>query len=234
MCNLYSQTKGQAAIVAVTKAMRDLTGNLPPLPGIWPDTRAPIVRAGADGVRELAMARWGLPTPPQHLTTRRDPGVTNVRNTASPHWRGWLGPAHRCLVPLTAFAEPRSTAGRGSGNVWFGPAEAGQQMFFAGLHVPNWRSIRKVKDGETVDDLYAFLTTAPNAEVAAVHPKAMPVILTDPQDCEDWLTLPWPDARQLQRPLPDHSLVEVDDPTLIEADEPPVVLPNPPAQGSLF
>ena len=34
-----------------------------------------------------------------------DPGVTNVRNTASPHWRRWLGPGNRCLVPFTSFSE---------------------------------------------------------------------------------------------------------------------------------
>jgi hypothetical protein len=33
----YSQTKGQAAIIAFTRALRDTTGNLPPLPGIFPD-----------------------------------------------------------------------------------------------------------------------------------------------------------------------------------------------------
>lgn len=41
MCNLYSLTKGQAAIIALTRALRDTTGNLPPLPGIFPDYRAP-------------------------------------------------------------------------------------------------------------------------------------------------------------------------------------------------
>ena len=37
MCNLYSITKGQAAIGAFTRAMRDLTGNLPQMPGVFPD-----------------------------------------------------------------------------------------------------------------------------------------------------------------------------------------------------
>jgi hypothetical protein len=44
MCNLYSITKGQAAIIAFARAMRDLTGNLPPMPGGFPDYPAPIVR----------------------------------------------------------------------------------------------------------------------------------------------------------------------------------------------
>jgi hypothetical protein len=56
------------------------------------------------------------------------------------------------------------------------------------------------------NDLYAFLTTEPNAEVGAIHPKAMPVILTTPQDVEAWMTAPPEEALKLQRPLPDGSL----------------------------
>jgi hypothetical protein len=36
MCNLYSVTKGQAAIIELTRALRDRTGNLPPMPGVFP------------------------------------------------------------------------------------------------------------------------------------------------------------------------------------------------------
>jgi hypothetical protein len=36
MCNLYSMTKGQAAIRAIARAMRAIAGNLPPLPAIFP------------------------------------------------------------------------------------------------------------------------------------------------------------------------------------------------------
>jgi hypothetical protein len=37
MCNLYSITKSRTAILEASRAMRDTTGNLPPLPGIFPD-----------------------------------------------------------------------------------------------------------------------------------------------------------------------------------------------------
>src|SRR5579875_1681108 len=110
MCNLYSMTKGQQAIREFTRAMHDRTGNLPPLPGIFPDYPAPIVRAQSDG-RELLMARWGMPTPPQYLFDKKgqprksDSGVTNIRNTRSSHWRRWLGQESRCVVPFTSFAE---------------------------------------------------------------------------------------------------------------------------------
>jgi putative SOS response-associated peptidase YedK len=105
LCNLYSVTKGQQAIHELAGAMRDKTGNLPPLPGIFPDYAAPIVRNQPDG-RELTMARWGMPSPVFALKGKKsDPGVTNVRNVKSPHWRRWLGVESRCFVPFTSFSE---------------------------------------------------------------------------------------------------------------------------------
>jgi putative SOS response-associated peptidase YedK len=151
-------------------------------------------------------ARWGMPTPPQFLVGKKtDRGVTNVRNTGSPHWRRWLGPEFRCLVPVTRFAEPDGVNG---GNAWFKVADD-RPAFFAGVQVPNWTSTRKLKDGETTDDLFAFLTCEPNAEVCAVHPKAMPVLLMTEEERKTWMNAPWQVAAPLQRPLPDGTLVKV-------------------------
>ena len=63
MCNLYSITKGQKAIIELVKAMRDLAGNMPPMPAIFPNKVAPVVRGAPDGVRELVMMKWGFPPP---------------------------------------------------------------------------------------------------------------------------------------------------------------------------
>lgn len=209
MCNLYSLTKGQSAIIALTRAMRDRTGNLPPLPGIYPDYVAPIVR-NFEGVRELAMARWGMPSSHQAIfeaTKKRaqklegrgepvnfnellrmepDSGVTNIRNTSSKHWTRWLGVENRCVVPFTSFSEFNKAHG---GNVWFAFDDLGPLACFAGIWT-NWTSVRKVREGETTNDLFGFLTTVPNNVVGHIHPKAMPVILTRPEEIERWLTSP--------------------------------------------
>jgi putative SOS response-associated peptidase YedK len=93
------------AIRELAGAMRDRTGNLPPLYGIFPDYFAPIVRNQPEG-RELTMARWGMPSPVFALKGKTsDLGVTNVRNVKSPHWRRWLGVESRCVVPFTSFSE---------------------------------------------------------------------------------------------------------------------------------
>jgi len=39
-------------------------GNLPPMPGVFPDYPAPVVR-NAGSERELTMMRWGMPPPPK-------------------------------------------------------------------------------------------------------------------------------------------------------------------------
>jgi putative SOS response-associated peptidase YedK len=227
MCNLYSVTKSQAAIIAYTRAMGDVSGNVPIMPAVFPDYMAPIVRNAPDGVRELAKSRWGMPTSQfalmetckkraakleakdqsvdfkQLLRMEPDAGTTNIRNVQSKHWKRWLGVENRCLVPFTSVSEFNKEAG---GDIWFAFDEERPLAFFAGLWVPQWTSVRKIKEGETTNDLFAFLTTNANKEVGAIHPKAMPVILTTGIEIEQWMTAPPEDVLKLQRPLPDGSL----------------------------
>jgi putative SOS response-associated peptidase YedK len=61
VCNLYSITTNQAAISGLFRVVNRYVGNLAPMPGVFPDYTAPIVRTGLEG-RELATARWGMPS----------------------------------------------------------------------------------------------------------------------------------------------------------------------------
>jgi putative SOS response-associated peptidase YedK len=97
-----SITTNQAAIIALFRVVNRFVGNLPPMPGVSPDYPAPVVRnAGVE--RELIMMRWGMPPPPKF----GGPPVTNIHNTASPHWRGWPKPEARCLGPAPSFPNTR-------------------------------------------------------------------------------------------------------------------------------
>src|SRR3546814_4189731 len=93
------------------------------------------------------MARWGMPSPAFALQGRKtDPGVTNVRNVKSPHWRRWLGPESRCVVPWTSFSEPEPQPDGSRPPAWFALAEDRPLAFFAGIWVQGWTSVRKVRE----------------------------------------------------------------------------------------
>lgn len=207
MCNLYSLRAGPDALRRAFGVEHDETGNLPPLPGIFPDQMAPVVVAG-DSKRTLTMMRWGIPGPKAF----GEHPVTNVRNVASPHWRPWLKPEFRCLVPVTSFSEYADTKPRKT-PVWFALNDERPVFAFAGIWRP-WTGVRGTKaenpDRMEADHrLFSFLTCPPNGVVGPVHPKAMPVLLTKPEEWVTWLEAPTVEALKLQRPLPDEEMREV-------------------------
>lgn len=61
MCNLYSMAKNQDVIRRLFNFETNRIGNLPTMPGTFPDYPAPIVR-NFGGTTELALARWGMPS----------------------------------------------------------------------------------------------------------------------------------------------------------------------------
>jgi putative SOS response-associated peptidase YedK len=166
---------------------------------------APIVRIAPDGVRELMLARWGMPSPPQFGGAP----ITNIRNTKSPHWRAWLKTGSRCVVPFNSFCEYADTKPRKT-QTWFAFGEARPLAFFAGIWT-TWHGMRGTKANpvEGEHQLFGFLTTYANAEVGAIHPEAMPVIFTEPEEVDGWLTLPTEDALKLLTPLSDGALTIV-------------------------
>ena len=143
----------------IFRVMNRYVGNLPPMPGVFPDYPAPVVRnAGAE--RELIMMRWGMSPPP------RAGGfpATNIRNTTSPHWRGWLKPENRCLVPANSFAEyapEPNPETRKKDVVWFALNDDRPLFAFAGI----WTEFKgdrgtKSKPIPGPHLVYDFLTTA--------------------------------------------------------------------------
>ena len=166
----------RTAIAALFRVMNRYVGNLPPMAGVFPDYPAPVIRnAGAD--REMVLMRWGMPPP---LRTGGPP-VTNIRNTSSPHWRGWLKPESRCLVPLNSFAEyaPEPNPETKKDVIWFALNDDRPLAAFAG----RWTRVQ-----------------------GRPGTKAMPLILTTPEEVETWMTAPPEEALKLQRPLQDGML----------------------------
>jgi putative SOS response-associated peptidase YedK len=210
MCNLYSMTRNQDAIrklFGIAPAY-DFAGNMPSLPAIFPDNLAPVVHL-SNSQRALSMMRWGMPNPPG---AAYGPYSTNIRNLKSPHWRRWLAPASRCLVPVTSFSEyaPEPNPATGKKDVvWFALSQERPLFAFAGIWTP-WTGRRGTKAKPVEGDhlLYAFATTEPNGVVGPIHPKAMPVILHE-NDWDRWLNAPAQDAIALQKPWPDDGLMIV-------------------------
>jgi hypothetical protein len=153
--------------------MGNRTGNLPPLLGIFPDYPAPIVRNSVEG-RELAMARWGMPSRSSCARAGTATLVSPISGIPAPRIGGdsWRlkAAAWSLSRPLPRTRPCPLASGRR-----FGPHSMKHDhwAFFAGIWT-NWTSVRKVKERKTTSDVFAFLTTEPNALVRQYQAKAMP------------------------------------------------------------
>lgn len=189
MCNLYKILKSPAEIGRLFGAVPSSLDDLPST--IYPRRSAPVVRIEA-GERVIDCMIWGFRRLVPGKTKMLTKHVTNARNLASPFWKSAVGtPGRRCLVPFTAFAEPKpgkDADGRPAQH-WFQVNDQ-QLPAFAGLWRPG--------DGNA---LFAFATCEPNSLVAPLHEKAMPVILL-PEDHETWLHGSVDEALRLQAPYP--------------------------------
>jgi putative SOS response-associated peptidase YedK len=154
---------------------------------VWPKRPGLIIRREGHITQTDVMA-WGVPTSVRGASGKMlEKRVTNVRNLSSAFWRSMLmTPEQRCLVPFTAFAEPK--IGQGRDEWWFTVIDQ-PLACFAGI----WRQSER-------GPVYAFLTCEPNELVAPLHPKAMPVIL-DPADYDQWLDGSFEESCALAKPF---------------------------------
>lgn len=189
MCNRYRMTAKQADVARAfgVEAPYPEDVTLPP-PELFPKRHAWVVRT-EDSQRRLDVMTWGFPPP----IAGKAP-VTNVRNLSSPFWRTALSrPDRRCLVPVTDFCEWEGQVGSKVPR-WF--SVPSRPIFaFAGV----WRPTETGK-------AFAFLTCEPNAVVAPVHAKAMPVILHE-EDYGAWLDGAFEAACALAAPFPSQLMV---------------------------
>jgi putative SOS response-associated peptidase YedK len=158
---------------------------------IAPTQEAPVVRAAADGGREIAMLRWGLVP-----SWANDIGVgtkmINARGESAaekPAFREAMA-RRRCLVPASGFFEWKGVAGRKQP---FAITLPDRSLFaLAGL----WESWRP-RGGAPVET-FTIVTTESNEAIVPIHDR-MPVIL--PKDAEDaWLNGDVATARALVKP----------------------------------
>lgn len=172
---------------------------------VWPGRAAIIAHGHGYGGRGASFALWGMgiTVAGKRPGTRVKKRVTNIRNLDSGFWRPMLNDhTARCLVPFTRFAEPRP--GHGRDEIWFRVTDR-EIAAFAGISRPVDRGA-----GADATREFAFLTCEPNAMIAPVHPRAMPVIL-HPDDYEPWLA--GADAARFATPFPSQLMaMEMEEP----------------------
>jgi putative SOS response-associated peptidase YedK len=197
MCNLYSMTRSREAMLRLFRVSDNRAAALPPQSAIFPGYQAPVVRHAADGERELVRLNWGFVLLQKERAPRR---VTNVRDDkilTSPFWTPSFQ-QRRCLVPASSYCEPKGE--KPATWHWFAVNGEEERPLFAFPGV--WTRYRGPlkKNGDNVDqEVFAFMTTEPNALTASINHERMPVLMSDPGDFETWLSGSTEDAFKLAR-----------------------------------
>ena len=145
---------------------------------VAPSNRMPIVRMDDEGLREMAIARWGLiPSWAKELPKIQPINARAETVPTSGRFRQAFA-RRRCLVPADGFYE------------WQG-AKPPKQPYF--IHLPDdgqfafaglWERWKATKDADPLDS-YTIITTTPNELMAGIYNR-MPVILK-PEDYSAWL-----------------------------------------------
>ena len=154
---------------------------------------------------------FSIPSAPSRAPASTDTGDRYRPNGIVGRLFGRRWPDH---AGLTYARQPADRVGKCQAivfrdNAKITPGDYLEQALPCSVEQTRSASGAKIKEGETTNDLYAFLATEPNAEVGAIHPKAMPTILTTREEIDLWMTAPAEEALKLQRPLADDALTIV-------------------------
>lgn len=190
MCNLYRVRDGVVEI-ATHFGVSD-----PPQLDIpmetKPGERGIVVRQ-SNGQSVMQSLGWGFPRPQNDAAgSLLDPKPVNlVADLTNPMWdKMVVDQRYRCLIPLTAFAQPAGRRGSMT-RTWFSVKD---QPIFA------WAGF--CRNTEEWGPVYAGMTTDSNSAVAPLNPR-MPVLLS-PNEYNRWFDGSIEDviAFQFRPPLP--------------------------------
>ena len=140
---------------------------------------------------------WGFVLLQKGLAPRR---LTNVRDDkilTSKFWRPSFE-QRRCLVPASSYCEPKGE--KPATWHWFAVNGEEERSLFAFPGV--WTRYRGPlkKNGDNVDqEVFAFMTTEPNELAQSINHERMPVLMSDPDDFETWLSGSTEEAFKLAR-----------------------------------
>lgn len=189
MCNLYTNktTVQEMADLFKTPATFGFNATADIYPG-YPG----IVVCEHEGARVLQSMTWGFPVRLKGMKpTSKPKPVNNARDDKllTPFWKHWFTtPAHRCLIPFTAFAEAEGPKGKMT-RTWISVADQ-PLAAWAGLWRPTdeWGSA------------YTGVMVDATEELFDIHDR-MPVILHSDEH-EAWLHAPAEEALGLLRKYP--------------------------------
>lgn len=159
---------------------------------IAPTQKAPVIRIDANGIRNLAILRWGLvPGWAKDLTVGSK--MINARSetvATKPSFRAAYK-MRRCLVPTSGFFEWKKMP-NGNKQPYFIHSDSDECLVMAGL----WEQWRDREHNQAVET-FTILTTAANQAMKSLHDR-MPVFVS-PDDFDRWLD-PAMDSSDLLQP----------------------------------
>ncbi|WP_137871487.1 SOS response-associated peptidase family protein [Sphingopyxis sp. 2PD] len=194
MCNLYTNKSTVAEMADLFKAQAPHGFNAPA--DVYPGYPGLVIR-DHDGARVIEQMTWGFPVRLKGMKpTSKPKPVNNARDDKllTPFWKHWFTtPAHRCLIPFTAFAEAEGPKGKMT-RTWISVADQ-PTAAWAGL----WRPT------DEWDDAYTGVMVDATEELFDIHDR-MPVIL-HPDAHETWLRANADEAMKLVTQYPADRLI---------------------------